>query len=259
MSKDHIALPKSSLLRFSNNGQFWYLDLQDDVIKRSAAKTYNTAETWYPYPAEQYLSTLETKMGRLAKSLADFRLTQSVFTYPENMKDTLITWIAVQSMRHPDFAKQIRQKSILDEIAYISPDENRWFSPLHLSEELIQKGINIYKKYLNELIVNTASIDENCVLTWCLTPEHYFCHNNSFFFPLSPYDAVALTPRESYMKNPDTVVGNKVIRGRIGFKTDNDIEPLMKACLKATAQSTIPHLVGLKPCLEKLQTLSSNA
>lgn len=250
---DHIVLSEKNLLQFANSGLFWYLDFADNQIKKSYASSYNTKMNYYPQAAENYLHDFETQMGRVRKQLMVFHNSKDEYVYPDGLKDSLIAWIAIQSVRHPDFAKEIRKHSIVDEIVYISPDENRFFSPLHLSKDLVDKVIAIYRRTLSALGINIAIIDKSCTLTWCLTPKHYICHHNTFFFPLSPYEAVALVPEESYTSPNKMLVGDTIIQGFIHFKNDSEIEPILLSYQKATTEHTNQHLIGLKPCLEKIK------
>ena len=248
---DHIALSKKNLLQFANNsGAIFYLDFDNMQIHQSYAKKYNTKENYFSQERENYLHNFETEMGRLRKKLREFHEIKSKFDYNSDLKDTLINWIAIQTMRHPDFAKGIRERSIADEILYIPPDENRYFSPLHREQRLIDKVMTIYHQKLSELNVNIAIIDKSCTLTWCLTPEHFVCCGTTFFFPLSPYEAVMLTSEVS-----DSVEEDTIVRRFIKFSKDEDMEPILKSYIKATIKHTDKHLIGLKPCLEKIQEL----
>lgn len=84
MAKHHISLPKSSLMRFSNNGVFHYLDLLSNTIKTCTAKSYNTGENYYPPEIEKQISNnIETILGRINNFLLNFRQneTPSSWTY----------------------------------------------------------------------------------------------------------------------------------------------------------------------------------
>lgn len=250
---DHIALSKCNLLQFANNGTIYYLDFNDMKIHKSYAKSYNTKKNYYSQERENYLHDFETEMGLVRSKLKRFHEEKTTFIFSSNLKDTLIKWIAIQSMRHPDFAKGIRNRSIADEILYIPPDDNRYFSPLHLGQYYIDKVIAIYNRELSKLKINIAIIDKNCILTWCLTPEHFVCYGKTFFFPLSPYEAIILTPEVQDQTTEDTIV-----RGFIKFQTDEEIEPILQDYKKVTLEHTEKHLIGLKPCLEKMQRIYTN-
>lgn len=268
MSSDHKTLPKSSLLRFAISGSLNYLDLKENVIKRAFAKSYNTHEDYYPKEVEAFLSTLEARMGTVYGALHKFYLEHSAFTYPTTLRDDLISWIAIQELRRPDMSRKIRESSIIPEIAYVPDapnnlDEHDYsFSPLHgLGAYWINRWVEIYQKNLlerSEYDVNIAIIDESCTISWVLTPSHVLSNGDTFFYPLSPREALMLIPHKKNVKNVMQLEDGTWAQAFIRFLDDDSLMPFLGSFVVAAQNSNRPHLIGLKPCLEKIKAFLEN-
>ena len=196
MSGHHITLPKSSLLRFSKSGKFYYLDVKNNIVKQAFARTYNKVDDYYPNEIEKFLSDeIETVMGRLYKKLDSFVSNKDYFIYYPEIKEDIIRIVAIQRLRIKDTQRLIKSKSLYTQFFYL-PDE--YYSPLHrVDTELLQQSITLYNDLLVDYEVNFCIVDSNfCSSTFLLPTSHCLCFGNIIFIILSPKYAFVLHPKE---------------------------------------------------------------
>ena len=254
MSQDHIIVPKSTLLQFSDpkSGIFHYLDLADNKIYTAHAKTYNTGNDYYPPDKEQYLAQrIETPMGRLRKLLNSFTSGEKVIQLPNTVKADAIRCIAVQILRNPDYIKKVQSESIFgDSIPW------QFYSPLHHpGYDLIDKCINLFEKALINYDVNICVINEHNQFSFILPPEHFFSTGKNIFLVLSPFHAILLLPTETNAKyySQDGYLAYAEI------EQYSEILPLYLKIIKEHMKDRDHcHIIGLKNQLQKLQSLISD-
>ena len=106
--KSHVCIPRQTLLRFSKNGQFHYLDIEKRCVRKQTAKSFLTKENYYTPEAEQFLSQkLETDMVRIYAEVDNFKEGQQ----PTFLADTKLfeltgNAIAIQSIRNPEYYRK---------------------------------------------------------------------------------------------------------------------------------------------------------
>lgn len=101
MSKDHIAIPKTILKNFADksSGKIYFLDMKTNTIHSAFAKTFNTAENYYPKDKEDYLSAeIETVMGRLDKGLKNSQDGAEEVRLSSSVREDVVRCLAVQQL-----------------------------------------------------------------------------------------------------------------------------------------------------------------
>ncbi len=251
MSNDHIIIPKSTLLQFSNpkSGTFNYLDLAGNKIYTAHAKTYNTCKNYYPPDKEKYLSSqIETPMGRLRTILSSFTYGENVIQLPKTVKQDTIRCIVVQILRNPDYIKKVQAESVFGGII-------PWqlYSPLHQSDyNLIDKSIELFERAFANYDVNICVINQHNDFSFILPPEHFLSTGRNIFLVLSPYHAILLLPAEINAKYYSS-------NGYLAYaeiESYSEILPLYSKTIKEQINKGEQcHIIGLKDQLQKLQIL----
>lgn len=251
MSRDHVVLPKSSLLRFSVSGKIHYLSLIDNVIKTAFAKTFNTKENYYPTNTEQFLSKdIETTMGRLAKSLDDFVSSKGQFVFEDSIRDDLIRCMAVQTLRIPDTIKHIRSQSLFGQFFKL-PDA--FYSPLHRDgDKIVQMAIDAFERILINHEVNMCIIDrECCASSFILPTSHYLGIGTNILFILSPFHAFVLLTKEDNEMYKDDSGAQRYFT----IRSDEELIPICKKAVEDESKLESKRIIGLRDQLGKIQNL----
>lgn len=248
MAKNHIALPKSSLMRFSKNGSVKFLDLQNNRIRRAFAKTYNTAMDYYPDETEDFLQkAVETPLGKLYEALEDFSNNKSSYIYPPQIKESLIVNIAIQYLRAPNASRFIKTQSIFARLLNL-PDLH--CSPLHrIDLPLTEQAIDIFREVFQNHEVNICIVNkDNCSSSFVLPTCHYYGIGPLVFFILSPYHAFVLIPKEL---NDIYRTGDRLRYFRVN--NNNDFESQYKEIIKQELVYGDGKLIGLEEQLKIIQ------
>lgn len=246
MSNDHIIFPKSSLLRFSQSGKFTYLDLKDNMIKGAFAKTYNTAEEYYPPTTEKFLSReIETLLGRLNSSLdVFFGAETDTYTMPPEIFENIIKCLAIQRLRLPKTMELINQKSIFAQFAVHSVQVP---SPLQFGNLFIQDAIRAYTETFKNHTATVCVVDKNCSASFVLPSLHSYELKGFIFLVLSPDRAFVLQPKEFGRKNNGS-------KSYIRVTDDDDFVPGYESLINDELNYGDGILVGLRSELQKIQS-----
>ena len=246
MSNDHITIPKSTLLEFSNSGVFHYLDLKTNQINRASARSYNTKANYYPPEMEQYLSgSVESCMGRIRALLKAFTEGHKDFCFYPGTKEDAVKCFAVQLLRNPYIIEQARANSILGNSLPLE-----LYSPLHQrTRQLLDKSIAIAEKNLANYDINIAIIKKDKSFSFILPTDHFLNTGKNIFLVLSPYHALILLPREDNSK----FYTNDGFLQYCEFENYSELEPLYIRTLKTEMKYNPSHIIGLKNQLEILQ------
>ena len=240
MSNHHISIPKSTLLTFSNSGNFNYLDLNDNTIHAGQASSYNTGKDYYPESTEAYLdSKIETKIGRLRKKLNSDR--EKVFysddtkqlvypinkinRYDHNQLQEVVAFIFAQWLRTETLRNIIKGNSVLSNII---PDEyyQQYFN--YNLKGNVEHAKNVKELHLNNL-ANTHNAIPSIIPTICessflLNSTHFFSFGDWVIFVLSPYTCICFVPKryEKYENEPvmifDDTTRNTLIKHSVQFE-----------------------------------------
>ncbi|MEG2529641.1 MAG: hypothetical protein RSB02_06155 [Anaerovoracaceae bacterium] len=248
MSKDHIAIPKTTLKNFADkaSGKINFLDVKTNTIHSAFAKTFNTAENYYPKDKEGYLSAeIETVMGRLDRALEALQNGAEEVLLPSSVREDVIRCLAVQQLRVPDFMHNVCSQSLFSECF---PPE--FFSPLHRNgSKRIEIAIAAFEKLLKSYDVNVCVIDPNDTFSFILPTSHSLTNGKNMLLVLSPYRSLILLPKSDNQKYYTT-------DGYLGYlqvKKYTDIEPIFLKTVASEQKLENGKIVGLKPQLEVLQ------
>lgn len=193
----HICLPKSTLREFTYNHRLYYLDLKENLIKCSTARSFNTEENYYPVESETYLSEVETQIGILRKQVKEFELGRSNVIISPSLKDKLIYIFDIQLMRLPDLRRLIQSKSVFASILGLPED---FYSPLHHKTEVLKESINnayssvtssIFKNYSANII---EIIKDKRERSFLLPSSHFIGYGSHLILVLTPYWGITLIP-----------------------------------------------------------------
>lgn len=251
MSMDHITLPKTTLMQFSESGRFHYLDVKTNQIFSASAASYNTRENFYPEEKENFLSSqIETVIGRLRKMLVDFKDINDKIQLPITIKEDVIRCLAIQVARMPNFVSDIHSQSEFAEILHI-PEE--YFSPLHREgDKLINMAIERYQSLLSDYDVNVCVIEKQRPFSFILPTSHHLSTGKNIIFVLSPCRAIMLLPA----KDNEKYYSPEGDLGYLDFQTYTDLIPLYKKTIQAEQKNKEGRIIGLKNQLELLKELN---
>lgn len=246
MSNDHIAIPKSTLLEFSNSGVFYYLDLKTNQINRASAKSYNTKANYYPPEMEKYLSgSIESCMGRIRALLKAFTEDHKEFCFYPKIKDDAVKCFAVQLLRNPNIIEQIRAESIFGGVLPLKA-----YSPLHQNNrQLLDKSIAVAEKNLACYGINIAVIKKDKSFSFILPTDHFLSTGKNIFLVLSPYHALILLPETDNSK----FYTNDGFLQYCEIENYSELESLYIRAMKTEIKYNPSHIIGLKNQLEILQ------
>lgn len=248
VSKDHIAIPRTTLMKFADksSGKIYYLDVKANVIRSAFAKTFNTSEDYFPKDKENYLSSeIETVIGRLDKALETLQNGAAEVQLPSSIREDVIRCLAIQQLRVPDFMNFVHSQSLFSDIL---PPE--YFSPLHREgNRHIETAISASEKLLSSYDVNACVIDPNDTFSFVLPTSHSLTNGKNMLLVLSPHRSIILLPKSDNQKYYTT-------DGYLGYlqvKRYADIEPIFLKTVAAEQKLKNGKIVGLKPQLETLQ------
>lgn len=237
MSRHHISLPKTTLLRFSNSGNLSYMDLRTNIIEETKAKSYNTAINYYPSHSENYLSAgIETELGRLATKMENYRSKNTPFRYDfEKIAD----WIIAQWVRTSN-AREVSQKGSM--FGNILPSE--WYSQFirNSFEGFVGVGKNILKNSIQNHDIKLGFTLKDSRSTFLLNTTHCLFVNDLIFFILSPHTCICCIPPRYDYKESDLVIFDDVF-----------IDSLIPSYIHHETRSGDGHLIGHKDQLLKVK------
>jgi len=195
---DHISLPKSTLLKFSKNGNIKFLDLKSNKIIHGKAATYNTREAYYSKNIEKFLSgKIETKIGRLSSDIEKYRNDGTGFSWnPNEIKKIAYGWIIAQWIRTNNAKEDVRAKSVFKDI-FPAPLYAQFINENF--DKFVGYGEQIFEKLPSQgldLEVSLCILPKACKSTFLLSTTHFIGVNSGLFFILSPYSCVFYAPKE---------------------------------------------------------------
>ena len=227
MTKQHISLPKSSLLRFSNSGVFHYLDLSANAIVKSSAKSYNTGANYYPQGIEKLLSdNIETQLGKLNTALHELRSNSKQFGFSADaLKKVFIECVVIQWLRIMRANTEIQKASLFGSIL---PTE--FFSPLHHLEynDCVAIGHDILSNSLINYDFCLGFIPEGNPSSFLLNTTHFVSFGSSILFVLSPQVCLHCMPQSS------------------NFDVSNKDNGVIIQYEEAVVDSMIPHFIRIE-------------
>jgi len=194
-------VPKNTLLCFSNNGLFNYLDTKQKRVCGATAASFLTKENYYLQDVEQFLQKkFETKMGKIRELVDNFRVGQnSTFNIDHRLSKFARDAIAIQSIRNPDYCRKHVLPGTPNKpqgrlgARYMA---NRILNDKDFSE-VCNRGYNFSSRYTQVLINRTDS-------DFFLPSLHFYTvtykGSEGFVLILSPKSALVLIEKDIYEK-----------------------------------------------------------
>lgn len=222
--KDHIILPKATLMRFMDDKtqRIYYLDLNDldnISVKSIYPKSYHSSQNYYNPEYDNRVKKYETSMGELYKEIS-IAIDQKadINTDAETLKKQIIDFMTIEFQR-----SVIADDNMLEKYKNQQQKENDKFDSLMfqagmMTAERIEysvnyrekaKSIETFRDYAQNILgtINSAIvatyynfspkilyIPENCNYDFLLPPLHFVGNDQFACFILSPSIALALYP-----------------------------------------------------------------
>lgn len=240
LSKAHILLPKSTLLRFSDtkSGGFDFLMVDKNVIKRAFAKTYDVEPNYYPEDIEGFLNELESKLGMLNEAIEAFIENKGQLVYDHDLVDLLALCCTVQLLRVPDMMRITRSKSFYGKFGFF---DDKFYSLLHSDRDFALNSIAKIQRSFRNYEANFCLVDDKCSLSFLLPSAHWFGGDDQIFFVISPRIAFLLMPKEMNNRYRD---GNK--QRYMLIENENVMRSIYARELVSERQWKNPVLIGYK-------------
>jgi len=243
MPKDHISLPKTTLLKFSNSGVFKYLELKRNKIFSGKAATYNTEESYYSSRIEKLLSDeIEKKIGRLSSDIEKCRNDNKEFTWhPDELKKICYSWIIVQWIRTVNAKEGFRKASVFKDV--LPPQIYTLFMNENI-DKFLSYGERVFEKLPAQgmdLEVSLCMLPKNCASTFLLPTTHFMGVNSGLFFILSPHSCVFYAPKE------------RIPSDQIVTLSDEAVDSLIEHFVRHETNHGDGHLIGYEEQLIKAQ------
>lgn len=251
----HIQITKSLLKNFQiNKKQLFYLDIEENIIKKSSAKKLGTEYGYYFPMVEKFLNEeIESKIGDSMKLIHEFSKNKKNEIIIENV-DEIKRFVEYSFIRGKYYLNQVKKKLEFNENKEI--DRFIHNNLIYLHQEKI---------FLNEYNVGLFI---NCTETKFVTLSNtiYFYFNNEktyIVFPITPKVAIYFIKENNnilsrYCEENRTILNCK----HKNIKDEKIIQDLNKSALLTELLTSNKFIVGdeyelnrLNLCSEKLKKM----
>lgn len=236
----HVQLPLLLLKKFRTDDNLYYITPDQNIIRRTSARKYNTEVGYYSKWFEDYLSNnYENIISELIIKIEPFAYRKVEEIELDNLSEKINKLFFMALFRNPDEIQVINDKS------YTSILFDGGIKPENIALTCEKMATDILKKYKPLLIINTLS--ENFVTIKCLFSGLSLKEGNFIFAPLHPKFGIAMVS-EDYYSNVIKEYGNET------FFVVNTVEVLneINQNIYYSALINSTDVIGIKDDLENL-------
>lgn len=190
MVKSHVQIPRSVLNHFVDKyNKIYYVNPEENIIRSSYPKSYNTEFGYYSPYFEEYLGKIESQLGEFAKNISDFSNGTLETLILNDIYSRVTKFIEMALFRSPEFAKKINEQGLSGKI-------NRGLGPEQLALVLRKIRIDYLKDMKIFIMVNNTSA--GFVIPRSMFSNITTCSFDGMIFPVTLKAAILIIPKEYF-------------------------------------------------------------